>query len=84
MVKVQSSKFEVEKFSGNNSFALWNLKMQYFLVQQGLQKVLAGESKKQASMTDQDSEDQDARTLNTTHLCVAEENPQYYSFVSGR
>jgi hypothetical protein len=45
MVKVQSSKFEVEKFSGKNKFELWNLKMKDMLVQHGLQKVLAGRNK---------------------------------------
>jgi hypothetical protein len=40
-VKVQSSKFEVEKFSGKNRFVLWNLKMRDILVQQGLQKAFS-------------------------------------------
>jgi hypothetical protein len=38
MAKMQSSKFEVEKFSGKNNFELWKLKMRDLLVQQGLQK----------------------------------------------
>jgi hypothetical protein len=46
MAKMQSSKFEVEKFSGKNNFALWKLKMWDLLVQQGLQKVLARKTKK--------------------------------------
>jgi hypothetical protein len=47
MEKVQSSKFEVEKFSDKNNFELWKLKMRDLLVQQGLQKALAGKTKKQ-------------------------------------
>jgi hypothetical protein len=54
MEKMQSSKFEVENFNGKNSFALWKLKKQDLLVQQGLQKTFAGKSKKLASMTDED------------------------------
>ena len=54
MAKVQSFKFEVEKFSVKNSFALWKLKMWDLLVQQGLQKVLPGKIKKPTSMTDED------------------------------
>jgi hypothetical protein len=54
MVKVQSFKFEVAKFSGKNNFELWKLKMRDLLVQQGLQKALVGKSKKPASMTDED------------------------------
>jgi hypothetical protein len=73
MAKVQSSKFEVEKFSGKNSFVLWKLKMRDLLVQQGLQKALAGRSKKLASMTDEDWEDLDARALSTIRLCLENE-----------
>jgi len=70
MVKLHRSKFEVEKFSGKNSFVLWNLNMQDLLVQQGLQKALAGKSKKPANMKDEDWEDLDARALNTICLCL--------------
>jgi len=42
MAKMQSLKFEIEKFNGKNNFELWKLKMQDLLVQQGLQKALAG------------------------------------------
>jgi hypothetical protein len=47
-------KFEVEKFSGKNNFELWKLKMQYLLVQQWLQKALAGKSKKPTAMTNEE------------------------------
>jgi hypothetical protein len=40
--KVKSFKFEVEKFNNKNNFELWKLNMQDILVQQGLQKDLAG------------------------------------------
>jgi hypothetical protein len=73
MEKVQSSKFEVEKFSGKNNFELWKLKMRDLLVQQGLQKALAGKTKKPTSMPDEDWEDLDARALSTIHLCLANE-----------
>jgi hypothetical protein len=42
-------------------------------VQQGLQKSLARKSKKPPSMTDEDCEDLDARSLNTIHLCLEDE-----------
>jgi hypothetical protein len=73
MEKVESSKFEVEKFNSKNNFVLWKLKMQDLLVQQRLQKALAEKSKKLASMTDEDWEDLDARALNTIRLCLADE-----------
>jgi hypothetical protein len=73
MDKVQSFKFEVEKFSSKNRFALWKLKMWDLLVQQGLQNELDVKSKQPASMTDEDWKDLDARALNTIHLCLADE-----------
>jgi hypothetical protein len=73
MEKLESSKFEVEKFSSKNSFALWKLKMQDLLVQQGLQKALAGKKKKLASMTNKDWKDLDARSLSTICLFLADE-----------
>jgi hypothetical protein len=54
MEKVRSFKFEVENFSGKNRFSLWKLKMRDLFVQQGFQKALARNSKKPASMTDED------------------------------
>jgi hypothetical protein len=73
MAKMQSSKFEVEKFSGKNNFELWKLKMQDLLVQQGLQKVLAGKSKRPVTMTKWEWEDLDAKALSTICLCLADE-----------
>jgi hypothetical protein len=70
MVKVKSSKFEVEKFSGKNIFVLWKLNMRDLLVQQGLQKALARNSKMPASMTDKDWEDLDEKALNTICFCL--------------
>ena len=72
-VKVESSKFEVEKFSGNNNFEIWKLKMGDLIVQEGLKKVLDGKTKKLASMKNEDWEDLDARALNTIRLCLADE-----------
>ena len=54
IANIKSYKFEVEKFRGKGSFVLWKLKMWDLLVQQGLQKALAGKTKKPASMTEED------------------------------
>jgi hypothetical protein len=73
MVKMLSSKFEVEKFSGKRNFELWKLKMRDLLVQQGLQKALAGKSKKPTGMTEWEWEDLDAKSLSTIRLCLTDE-----------
>jgi hypothetical protein len=73
MAKMQSSKFDIEKSSGKNNFELWNLKMQDLLVQQGLQKALAGRLKKATTTTKWEWEDLDAKALSTIRLCLADE-----------
>ena len=73
MVKMQSLKFEVEKFSGKNNFELWKLKMRDLLVQQGLQKSLASKSKKPTAMTEWEWEDLNVKALSTICLCVADD-----------
>lgn len=35
-------KFNIEKFTGENNFGLWRIKMKVFLVHQGLEDALAG------------------------------------------
>jgi hypothetical protein len=73
MAKMQISKFEVEKFNSKNNFELWKLKMRDLLVQQGLKKTLAGKSKKPTTMIEWEWEDQDAKSLSTIRLCLADE-----------
>jgi hypothetical protein len=73
MEKMQSSKFEVENFNGKKNFELWKLKMRDLLVQQGLQKALAGRTKKPVTMTNEEWEDLDTKALSTICLCLADE-----------
>jgi hypothetical protein len=73
MAKMQSLKFEVEKFSGKRKFELWKLKIWDLLVQQGLQKELVGKSKKPIAMTEWEWEDLDVKSLSTIRLCMVEE-----------
>jgi hypothetical protein len=73
MAKVQSSKFEVEKFSCNNNFQLWKLKMWDLLVKKGLQKSLAGKSKRPPGMLYEEWDDLDTRALSTILLCLEDE-----------
>ena len=52
-----SSKFDIEKFTGVNDFGLWQIKMRSLLVQQGLLKVLGGESKLSPTLSEEERED---------------------------
>ena len=71
MAKKTNAKFDIEKFTGKNNFALWKLKVRDLLVQQGLYKALDEVQKNPASMTYSDWEDLDARALSTIQLCLA-------------
>jgi hypothetical protein len=68
MAKMQSSKFEVEKFSGKRNFELWKLKIRDLL-----QKALAVKSKKPTAMTNEEWEDLNVKALSTIRLCLADE-----------
>ena len=47
--------------------------MRDLLVQQGLQKTLAGKSKKPTTMTNEEWKDLDAKALSTIHLCLVDD-----------
>jgi len=36
------TKFDIDKFTGDNDFSLWRIKMKALLVHQGLEEALAG------------------------------------------
>ncbi|PON44658.1 hypothetical protein PanWU01x14_265380, partial [Parasponia andersonii] len=40
---MNSSKFDIEKFTGKNDFGLWKMKMEAVLIQQGLEQALLSE-----------------------------------------
>jgi hypothetical protein len=69
MKKMQSAKFEIEKFNGKNNFEIWKVKMHDLLVQQGVVKALLGKEKQPASITDEDWDEMDARALSAIR-CV--------------
>jgi len=73
MKKVQSSKFDVEKFNDKINFELWKIKIRDMFVQQGLQKALVGMTKKPTSMSDKDWEYLDTRDLSTINFCLEDE-----------
>ena len=67
---MQSSKFEVEKFSGKNNFEIWKLKMHDLLMQEGMVKALLGKAKQPMTITDDDWDEMDARALSAICLCL--------------
>jgi len=46
-------KFDIEKFDGKISFAIWRVQMLAILTQNGLKKVLAGKMTRPTTMTEE-------------------------------
>lgn len=61
-----SAKYDIERFSKNNDFGLWRVKMRAMLVQQGLVDALEGEKGLNDSLTKQQKEEM----LNRAHSSI--------------
>lgn len=68
-----STKFDIEKFDGKISFAIWRVQMQAVLIQNGLKKALDGKSKKPATMTDDQWDELNEKALSVIQLCLSRE-----------
>lgn len=68
-----STKFDIEKFDGKISFAIWRVQMQAVLIQNGLKKALDGKSKKPATMTEDQWVEIDEKALSVIQLCLSRE-----------
>ncbi|PHT49932.1 hypothetical protein CQW23_09679 [Capsicum baccatum] len=69
-----STKFDIEKFDGKISFAIWRVQMLAVLTQNGLKKVLSGKSAKPATTTEEQWEETDEKALSTIQLCLSRED----------
>ncbi|GFS40804.1 wall associated kinase-like 7 [Actinidia rufa] len=67
-----NSQFSLERFNGNSSFTLWQRRVKYILVQQGLAKALKGKDAKPETMKDDDWEELMMKCVSTIRLCIAD------------
>ncbi|CAL1405059.1 unnamed protein product [Linum trigynum] len=63
---------KIEKFTGRNSFSLWQIKMQALLKQQGLWAPLSGKSKKE-SIDEEEWSTLEEKAHSTILLCLADD-----------
>ncbi|KAK9715446.1 hypothetical protein RND81_06G165800 [Saponaria officinalis] len=68
-----STKFDIEKFDGKISYAIWHVQMQAVLIQNGLKKAFDGKSKKPATMEDEQWDEIDEKALSVIQLCLSRE-----------
>ena len=73
MANMASTKFEVEKFNGNNNFSIWRRMMKDLLIQQGAHKALLGKAKKPEKMENNVWEEMDAKVACAIHLNLSDE-----------
>ncbi|KAG8498078.1 hypothetical protein CXB51_007410 [Gossypium anomalum] len=64
-----ATRFEIEKFDGETSFNLWQVRMMAILVQSGLKKVVTG--KKPENLNKIEWEELDEKALAAIQLCLA-------------
>ena len=70
---VSSAKYEVEKFTGKNSFSLWRIKMRAMLVQQGLLKALSGKEKLPSTLSDEQKDEMLEKAHSAILLALGDE-----------
>ncbi|KAG8499485.1 hypothetical protein CXB51_005959 [Gossypium anomalum] len=64
-----ATRFEIEKFDGETSFNLWQVRMMAILVQSGLKKIVTG--KKPENLNKTEWEELDEKALSAIQLCLA-------------
>ena len=62
------SKFEIEKFTGDNDYGLWKMKMRAVLVREGLSATLDGESSLPETLSEKEKKDLLDRAYSTLIL----------------
>ena len=66
-----SSKFDIERFDGNTSFALWQVCMIAILSTLGIKDVIYGKEV-DTEMTDKKWKEMDDKALSTIQLCLSD------------
>jgi len=62
-------KFDIEKFDGKISFAIWRVQMLVVLTQNGLKKVLAGKMTRPTTMMEEQWDEMDEKALSAGIVC---------------
>ena len=73
VASASSTKFDIEKFTGKNSFSLWRIKMRAILVQQGLITALSGIEKLSDSLSDDQKDELMEKAHSAILLCLGDE-----------
>jgi stalled ribosome alternative rescue factor ArfA len=69
------SKWDIEKFSGDNDFGLWKVKMETVLIQQKCEKALKGEGSLSVTMSRAEKTGMVDKSSSAIVLCLGCNNP---------
>ena len=73
MEPTTSTKFDIEKFDCTMSVSLWRIKMKAIFTLQGLQKAFLGIENMPKSVSWEEKQEQDQKTLSVIQLCLSNE-----------
>nr|KYP76594.1 Retrovirus-related Pol polyprotein from transposon TNT 1-94 [Cajanus cajan] len=65
-----NTKYDIEKFSGENDFGLWRIKMEAIFIQQGCVEAIKGEEKMSSSLTQKEETDMIEKARSVIILCL--------------
>ena len=66
------AKYNIEKFTGKNDFALWKMKMRASLVKQGLEEALEGENKLPGDLSEKEKKEMMRKAYSDIILCLGD------------
>nr|KYP64673.1 Retrovirus-related Pol polyprotein from transposon TNT 1-94 [Cajanus cajan] len=67
-----NTKYDIEKFSGENDFGLWRIKMEAILIQQGCAEAIKGEEKMSSSLTQKEKTNMIEKARSAIILCLGD------------
>jgi len=70
--KMGTTKYNIEKFSGENDFGLWRIKMEAILIQHGCAKDLKGEERMSESLSSKEKLEMIDRARSAIILCLGD------------
>ena len=70
--KMGTTKYDIEKFLGENDFGLWRIKMEAILIQHGCAEALKGEEKMSESLSSKEKSEMIDRARSAIILCLGD------------
>ena len=70
--KMGTTKYDIEKFSGENDFGLWRIKMEAILIQHGCAEALKGEERMSESLSSKEKSEMIAKARSAIILCLGD------------